>query len=70
MGAFCIRLQYADTLDSSFENDKEESSMYSISTSDKQLYDDGFLSLEGIFKAYKSQDSRLAEYVIKLCIMG
>lgn len=43
--------------------------MYSISTSDKQLYDEGYLSLEGIVKAYKSNDPRLAEYVIKLCII-
>ena len=43
--------------------------MYSISTSDKQLYDEGFFSLKGIVKAYKSKDPRLAEYVIKLCII-
>ena len=43
--------------------------MYSISTSDKQLYDEGFFSLAGIVKAYKSKDPRLAEYIIKLCIV-
>ena len=43
--------------------------MYSISVSDKQLYAEGTLSFKGIMEAYKSQDPRLAEYVVKLCIL-
>jgi len=33
--------------------------MYSISISDKQLYDEGFFSLAGSVKAYKSKDPRV-----------
>ena len=40
--------------------------MYKISADDKQLYDDGTLSLKGLVKAYKAQDPRLAEYACKL----
>ena len=37
-----------------------------ITSADKQLYDEGYFTLEGIQKAYIAQDPRLAEYVIKL----
>ncbi len=40
--------------------------MHTISADDKQLYDDGTLSLKGLVKAYKTQDPRLAEYVCKV----
>ena len=43
--------------------------MYVIQSEDKQLYDDGWLSIAGLMKAYKAQDPRLAEYAIKLCII-
>lgn len=43
--------------------------MYSISTSDKKLYEKGIFSLKGIVEAYQNKDPRLAEYVIKLCII-
>ena len=40
--------------------------MYKISEDDKQLYDDGILSLEGLVSAYQAKDPRLAEYACKL----
>ena len=40
--------------------------MYEISEDDKQLYDDGVLSLQGLVTAYQAQDPRLAEYACKL----
>ena len=43
--------------------------MYTISADDKQLYDDGTLSLKGLVKAYKAQDPRLAEYACKLTLL-
>ena len=43
--------------------------MYKISADDKQLYDDGTLSLKGLVKAYKAQDPRLAEYACKLTLL-
>lgn len=43
--------------------------MYKISADDKQLYDNGTLSLNGLMTAYKSQDPRLAEYTCKLALL-
>ena len=43
--------------------------MYNISSKDKDLYDNGLLSLDGVLHAYKEQDPRLAEYVVKLAII-
>ena len=43
--------------------------MYKISADDKQLYDDGTLSLKGLVRAYKAQDPRLAEYACKLTLL-
>jgi|GEM_PF-4746467 len=43
--------------------------MYTISADDKQLYDDGTLSLKGLMKAYKAEDPRLAEYACKLTLL-
>lgn len=43
--------------------------MYNISRQDQTLYEDGFLSLQGVQQAYAKQDPKLAEYVIKLVMI-
>ena len=43
--------------------------MYEILPKDKELYEDGWLSIKGLMKAYQEQNPRLAEYAIKLAII-
>ena len=43
--------------------------MYAIESADKKLLDNGTLSFEGVVQAYREQDPRLAEYVVKLAVV-